>query len=77
MFSDLGVGITGLSVAQSRREGFSPVAARVEARGRAQHLGGRPTAVELVADRNTGEMLGGVVIGEQDVAGRINVALLR
>jgi NADPH-dependent 2,4-dienoyl-CoA reductase/sulfur reductase-like enzyme len=69
----LGVGITGLSVAQSRREGFSPVAARVEARGRAQYFGGRPTAVELVADRNTGRMLGGAVIGEQDVAGRINV----
>ena len=49
----------------------------VEARGRAQYFGGRPTAVELVADRNTGEMLGGAVIGEQDVAGRINVALLR
>jgi NADPH-dependent 2,4-dienoyl-CoA reductase/sulfur reductase-like enzyme len=69
----LGVGITGLSVAQARREGFSPVAARVEARGRAQYFGGRPTAVELVADRNTGRMLGGAVIGEQDVAGRINV----
>jgi pyruvate/2-oxoglutarate dehydrogenase complex dihydrolipoamide dehydrogenase (E3) component len=29
--------------------------------------------VELVADRNTGRLLGGVVTGEQDVAGRINV----
>src|SRR5260221_10146298 len=69
----LGVGMTGLSAAQARREGFSPVSERIEARGRARYFGGRLTAVELVADRATGRLLGGVVTGEQDVAGRINV----
>ena len=69
----LGVGMTGLSVAQARREGFSPVSARIEARARARYFGGRLTAVELVADRSTGRLLGGVVTGEQGVAGRINV----
>jgi NADPH-dependent 2,4-dienoyl-CoA reductase/sulfur reductase-like enzyme len=69
----LGVGITGLSVAQARREGFEPISARIEARARARYFGGKPTTVELVADRKTGRMLGGAVIGEQDVAGRINV----
>ena len=69
----LGVGMTGLSVAGARREGFSPVAARIEARARAKYFGGRSTTVELVADRNTGRMLGGYVTGEQGVAGRIDV----
>src|SRR5207302_9234357 len=61
----LGVGMTGLSLAQARREGFSPVAARIEARGRARYFGGKLTTVELVADRNTGRLLGGYVMGEQ------------
>jgi NADPH-dependent 2,4-dienoyl-CoA reductase/sulfur reductase-like enzyme len=69
----LGVGMTGLSVEQARREGFSPVSARIEARARARYFGGKSTAVELIADKNTGRLLGGVVTGEQGVAGRINV----
>ncbi len=69
----LGVGISGLSQSQARREGFSPVAARIEAPSRAGYFGGRPTAVELVADRQTGRLLGGTVTGEQEVAGHINV----
>jgi NADPH-dependent 2,4-dienoyl-CoA reductase/sulfur reductase-like enzyme len=69
----LGIGMTGLSVEQARREGFSAVAARIEARVRPRYFGGKPVTVELVADRATGRLLGGVVTGEQDVAGRINV----
>jgi NADPH-dependent 2,4-dienoyl-CoA reductase/sulfur reductase-like enzyme len=69
----LGVGMTGLSAEQARREGFSPVSARIEARARARYFGGKSTAVELVADKTTGRLLGGVVTGEQGVAGRINV----
>jgi NADPH-dependent 2,4-dienoyl-CoA reductase/sulfur reductase-like enzyme len=60
-------------VAQARREGFSPVSARIEAPARPRYFGGRLTTVELVADRNTRRILGGVVLGEQGVAGRINV----
>jgi NADPH-dependent 2,4-dienoyl-CoA reductase/sulfur reductase-like enzyme len=69
----LGVGMTGLSVEQARREGFSPLSSRIEARARARYFGGRSTTVELVADKNTGRLLGAVVIGEQGVDGRINV----
>jgi len=69
----LGVGTTGLSEAAARREGFSPVAVRIEAPGRARYFGGRITAVELVADRTSRRLLGGVITGEQDVAGRVNV----
>jgi NADPH-dependent 2,4-dienoyl-CoA reductase/sulfur reductase-like enzyme len=69
----LGVGMTGLSAEQARREGFSPVSARIEARSQAKYFGGKSTAVELIADKNTGRLLGGVVTGEHGVAGRINV----
>jgi len=69
----LGVAMTGLSVAQARREGFTPVSARIDARTHARYFGGRSAMVELVADRGTGRLLGGTVIGEHGVAGRIDV----
>jgi len=69
----LAVGVTGLSLAQARKEGFDPVAARIEAPDRSRYLGSRPTTVELVADRRSGRLLGGSVMGERGVAGRINV----
>jgi NADPH-dependent 2,4-dienoyl-CoA reductase/sulfur reductase-like enzyme len=69
----LGVSMTGLSEEEAKREGFTPVSARIEARARARYFGGKSTTVELIADQSTGRLLGGVVTGEQDVAGRINV----
>jgi len=68
-----GFATTGLSVEQARREGFSPVAARIEAQARPRYFQGRKTTVELVADRGTRRLLGGAVIGEEGAAGRINV----
>jgi NADPH-dependent 2,4-dienoyl-CoA reductase/sulfur reductase-like enzyme len=64
---------TGLSVNHARAEGFSPVAARIEANGRPRYFGGTKTTVELVADRTSGRLLGGSVVGEEGAAGRINV----
>jgi len=64
---------TGLSVAQARAEGLSPVSARIEAYSRPRYYDGVKTTVELVADRATGRLVGGTVIGEQGAAGRINV----
>jgi len=64
---------TGLSVAQARAEGLSPVSARIEAFSRPRYYGGAATTVELVADRTTGRLIGGTVIGEQGAAGRIDV----
>jgi len=69
----LGVAVTGLSKEQARQEGFEPVAARIESGDRARYFRGRPTTVELVADRRTGRLLGGLVLGEDGAAGRINV----
>jgi NADPH-dependent 2,4-dienoyl-CoA reductase/sulfur reductase-like enzyme len=70
---DAGIASTGLSAAEARREGFDPVSARIESAARAGYFGGRPTSVELVADRGTGRLLGGTVAGEQGADGRINV----
>jgi len=64
---------TGLSIEQARREGFSPVSARIEAQARPRYFQGRKTTVELVADRATRRLLGGAVVGEEGASGRINV----
>lgn len=69
----MGFACTGFSEAQARAEGFSPVAARVEAIARPSYFAGTPTTVELMADRGSGRLLGGAVIGEEGAAGRINV----
>ena len=64
---------TGLSAREARAEGFSPVAVQIEAKSRPGYFGGTKTYVELVADRATGKLLGGSVIGDDGAAGRINV----
>ncbi|MEO8661665.1 MAG: FAD-dependent oxidoreductase [Bryobacteraceae bacterium] len=69
----LSVGMTGLSESQARREGFQPAVMRIESRDKPRYFRGRPTTVELVADKNTRRLLGGVVMGDDGVAGRINV----
>lgn len=69
----LGIGMTGLSTGQARAEGFSPVAAKIQSRSRPRYFQGRPVTVELVADAHSGRLLGGIVTGEEGVAGRINV----
>ena len=69
----MGFATTGFSVEQARTEGFTPVAARLEAHSRPGYFRGKKTIVELVADRPTGRLIGGSVIGEEGAAGRINV----
>jgi NADPH-dependent 2,4-dienoyl-CoA reductase/sulfur reductase-like enzyme len=69
----MGFATTGLSVAEARAEGFSPVSARIEALSRPRYYNGVRTVVELVADRATRRLVGGSVIGEEGASGRINV----
>jgi NADPH-dependent 2,4-dienoyl-CoA reductase/sulfur reductase-like enzyme len=69
----LGVALTGLSEAQAKLEHFSPVRVTIEGKDKAGYFRGRPTSVELVADKSSGILIGGMVIGEEGVAGRINV----
>jgi NADPH-dependent 2,4-dienoyl-CoA reductase/sulfur reductase-like enzyme len=69
----MGFATTGFSAAEARAEGFTPVAARIEARSRPRYYEGVKTVVELVADSVTRRLVGGSVIGEDGAAGRINV----
>jgi NADPH-dependent 2,4-dienoyl-CoA reductase/sulfur reductase-like enzyme len=66
------VGLTGFSETQARREGFQPVAARISGREKPKYFFGRGLQVELVADRNTRRLIGGAVLGEDGVHGRVN-----
>ena len=70
---DMAFATTGFSVEHARAEGFTPVAARIEAPARPRYFRGKKTTVELVADRVTRRLVGGSVIGEDGAAGRINV----
>ncbi|MCZ2150034.1 MAG: FAD-dependent oxidoreductase [Bryobacterales bacterium] len=69
----LGAGLTGLSEHQARKEGFDAVSVQIEARDKPRYFRGVPVSVQLTADRRTGRLLGGAVVGEQGVAGRTNV----
>jgi NADPH-dependent 2,4-dienoyl-CoA reductase/sulfur reductase-like enzyme len=69
----MGFATTGLSASQARAEGFSPVAVQIAAKSKPGYFQGSKTHVELVADRVTGRLLGGAVVGEEGAAGRINV----
>jgi NADPH-dependent 2,4-dienoyl-CoA reductase/sulfur reductase-like enzyme len=70
---DLAFATTGLTAAQARAEGFSPVAVQIAAKSKPGYFGGAQTGVELVADRATRKLLGGSVVGDDGAAGRINV----
>jgi NADPH-dependent 2,4-dienoyl-CoA reductase/sulfur reductase-like enzyme len=69
----LAIGHTGLSAAQARAAGFDPVEARIDSLDRPRYFQGKRIAVELVADRQSGRLVGGSVVGEEGVAGRLNV----
>jgi NADPH-dependent 2,4-dienoyl-CoA reductase/sulfur reductase-like enzyme len=68
----LGIGFTGLAPCEARAAGFEPVSERIDARDRPRYFRPRPITVELTADRRTRRLLGATVIGEHEVAGRIN-----
>ena len=69
----MGVAFSGLSADQARREGFSPVSARIASHSRPGYFDGKPITLELVADAGTRRLLGGSVWGDDGVEGRINV----
>jgi CoA-dependent NAD(P)H sulfur oxidoreductase len=69
----LGAGITGLTPWEAKQEGFQVISASIEALERAKYFWGTQLKVELVAQQSSGKLLGGTVIGERGVAGRINV----
>ena len=70
---DLEVARSGLSEDQAKMEGFDPVAVTIRQRSRAHgYPGGVPIQVQLVADRETGLLLGGEFVGREGAALRTN-----
>ena len=68
------VGGTGLSQPQAVASGFDPVWVTIHKNDRASYYpGGQECHVFLMADRKTGRLLGGQVLGCESAAGRINV----
>lgn len=64
---------TGFSVDEAKAEGFDPVEVMVKTRSRAHSYPGATRIwTNLVADRKTGKLLGGVMVGREGVAHRIN-----
>lgn len=69
----LEVGRTGLTEVEAKDLGYEAVAVTVEAEDRAPYYpGGMPITVKLVAERESGRLLGGQLVGS-GVPGRTNV----
>jgi NADPH-dependent 2,4-dienoyl-CoA reductase/sulfur reductase-like enzyme/rhodanese-related sulfurtransferase len=62
---DFNVAKTGLSMREAEKEGFHPVQAIVRGYGTAHYYpGGRESRLKVVADKETGRILGGQAVGE-------------
>lgn len=71
---DLHIGRTGLSEIEAAEHGFAAITETITADDLAHYYpGSEKTSVKLVADRVSGRLLGGQVVGRSGVAGRINV----
>ena len=70
---DLEIARTGIGEVEAKTEGFDPVAVTIRQRSRAHgYPGGVPVQVHLVADRETGLLLGAEITGTEGAALRVN-----
>jgi len=70
---DLECARTGLSESEAHAAGYRFVTAIVEHPNRPQYFGGTNIRVKLLAERNTGRLMGGQMAGADGVAKRIDV----
>lgn len=71
---DLTVGRVGLNEHDAQQTGFEPLAALLTGLDRASYYpGAQKLTVKLIADRSTGRVLGGQVIGKSGVDKRVDV----
>ncbi len=69
----LEVARTGLTVQEAMAAGFQPVSGVIQSRSRAHaHPGASQIRVQMVADQETGRLLGAQMVGKEGVAHRIN-----
>ncbi len=68
------VAATGLREKDAEKAGFKPVAARLEARTKAHYMGGgSKILLKVVADAETGRLLGAQAVGDETAFWRVNV----
>ncbi len=70
---ELECGRTGLSEEEARGAGYQVVTAAIEHPSRAHYFGAKKIRVKLVAERASGRLLGGQLVGEEGVAKRVDV----
>lgn len=71
---NLELGRTGLSEQEAKTLGFDTISKTITATDRAPYYpGAEPTTVKLVAERASGRLLGGQIVGLSGVSGRTNV----
>jgi NADPH-dependent 2,4-dienoyl-CoA reductase/sulfur reductase-like enzyme len=74
---DLFIGKTGLTGEEALREGFDPVEEMIEDITRAGYYpGNKPIWIKIVADRNTGRVLGSQIVGGEGVKERVDLIAL-
>jgi NADPH-dependent 2,4-dienoyl-CoA reductase/sulfur reductase-like enzyme len=70
---DLEVARTGLLEREATAAGFAYVTARIESTNRAGYYpGSQPLTVKLIAERRTGRLLGGQIVGRTEAAKRVD-----
>ena len=71
---DAVVARTGLCTEEAKQAGFSVVASTVHGRSRASYFGDGPGTVKVLAERDSGRLLGAQIVGSSEAAAAIDVA---
>jgi NADPH-dependent 2,4-dienoyl-CoA reductase/sulfur reductase-like enzyme len=71
---NLEIARTGLGEQEAQRAGFDAITATIESHSRAGYYpGAKAMTVKLLADRSTGRLLGGQIVGREGAAKRVDV----
>ncbi|WP_409366432.1 FAD-dependent oxidoreductase [Metallosphaera sp. D4-4] len=80
-FQDMFIGKVGLNEIEAKEVGFRPISATIKSKTRARYYpGAKDIYVRLVADEDSKRILGGQIVGGEEVLGRldaISVALMK
>lgn len=71
---DLEIGATGMTEAFAQREGLKTISGMITSKTRAEYYpGGKDITVKLVAEAELGKIVGGQIIGGEEVTQRVNM----
>lgn len=73
-FFDLEVGATGFSEFYAQQQGYETISGTITSETRAEYYpGGKQITVKIVAEPDTGKIIGGQIIGGEEVTQRVNM----